>query len=126
MKSFRKLLLWIILRLHKKLSRLLTDKEVMTIRTPYSGDKVYMVFQGKRFWIRNPYTLEQLGFTLGQEKMMEMPEFQKLQDGGSIDLTFPEDKRMDMIKNVTQTQVPSIPVQASSTPKGILNYRKSA
>lgn len=58
-----------------------------TIRTQATGDRVYLVKNGERIWVKNPETLSQLGFVLGQEKNVPYAELLKLKDGGSIDLS---------------------------------------
>jgi len=63
-----------------------TEKEY-TIRTQATGDRVYLIRNGERIWVKNPETLSQLGFVLGHEKNVEYAELLKYKDGGSIDLS---------------------------------------
>lgn len=58
-----------------------------TVRTSETGDKVYLIKEGKRQWIKNPETLEELGFHLGQEETVEYDELIKFEEGEAIDLT---------------------------------------
>lgn len=60
-----------------------------TARTEETGDKVYLVKDGKRYWVRNPETLSKLGFSLGQEKRITFNELLKCPEGEPIDLTTP-------------------------------------
>ena len=53
-------------------TKLTLEKEKLakgyTARSDETGDKVYLVKDNTRYWIKNPETLAKLGFTLGQEK----------------------------------------------------------
>lgn len=61
-------------------------KEKFTVRTMSTGDKVYLIENGQRMWIRNPETLNKLGFTLGDEKTISYEELMTYKDGGSVNL----------------------------------------
>lgn len=84
------------------------------LRTKYTGDKVYLIQEGKRYWIRNPETLEKLGFSFGQEKEETIQKLHEYEDSGSIDLSAPH--RIDLEKGEI----------ADSTQRPILSYRRSA
>jgi hypothetical protein len=124
MRGVQNLLLNIILSLHKKLSVILKS-DAYTVRTPYSGDKVFLIYKGKKFWIKNPFTLEKLGFSLGQEKIMDMTDFNNLIDGGALDLTFPEDEKKKQMDVVTDSSTPISTEYKPNVSKSILNYRKT-
>lgn len=60
-----------------------------TVRSEETGDKVYVVRDNKRYWIKNPPTLTKLGFNLGQEKSIPFSEMLQIPEGAPIDLTIP-------------------------------------
>lgn len=64
------------------------QQERFTVRTLSTGDKVYLIENGQRMWIRNPETLNKLGFSMGEEKTISYEDLMKYKDGGSIDLQF--------------------------------------
>lgn len=82
------------------------------VRTKYTGDKVYLIQDGKKHWIRNPETLEKLGFQFGQEKEISVQDLHANEEGDSIDLSTPQ--HIDL--EVTQ----------ENEKKPVLNYRRSA
>lgn len=67
------------------------DDKGKTFRTVETGDKVYLVKNGTRRWIKNAETLKRLGFFLGQEKTVAFAELLKWPEEDAIDLTYPED-----------------------------------
>lgn len=87
-------------------------EDAYLLRSNYTGDKIYLVQDETKYWLKNPETLEKLGFTFGQEKSAEFSDLAKLKDGGIIDLT----KR--------QSEV--IAVEKHVTVKPVLSYRKTA
>lgn len=80
------------------------------VRTSATGDKIYLIQDGSRYWIKNPETLEKLGFRFGQEKEITYTELIDLEDGGYIDM---KPRKIEMGNDV-------------SDKKPILNYRRSA
>jgi len=60
-----------------------------TIRSEETGDKVYVVKNEKRHWLKNPQSLTKLGFSLGQEKNVPFAELLKFPEGEPIDMTIP-------------------------------------
>lgn len=68
---------------------LVDDKPAITVRTEETGDKVYLLRDGKRYWVKNPSTLGTLGFYLGQEKKLPFSELLQHPEGEPIDLTVP-------------------------------------
>ena len=60
-----------------------------TIRSEETGDKVYAVVNGKRYWIKNPETLKKLSFNLGGESNIPFAELLKFPEGKPADLTIP-------------------------------------
>jgi hypothetical protein len=64
-------------------------KEIYTARSEETGDKVYAVRKGKRYWIKNPETLTKMGFYLGQEKNIPFQELLNFPEGEPLDLTIP-------------------------------------
>lgn len=87
-------------------------EDAYLIRTNYTGDRIYLVQDETRYWIKNPETLEKLGFNFGQEETINFSEMNKLTDGGIVDLT----KRDES----------SVAVEKSVTTKPVLNYRRQA
>jgi hypothetical protein len=65
-------------------------KAVITIRSEETGDKVYVLRDSKRYWIRNPESLIKMGFRLGQEKTVPFSELLKYPEGEPLDLTPPD------------------------------------
>lgn len=68
------------------------DGKPYTIRSEETGDKVYVVVNEKRYWIKNPETLAKLGFHLGGETRITFNELLKLPEGKPVDLTVPDAK----------------------------------
>lgn len=66
------------------------EQKRFTVRSNETGDKVYLVENNVRHWIKNPATLQKLGFYLGQEKNFPFAEILKWPEGDSLDLTYPE------------------------------------
>lgn len=89
--------------------------EQKTVRTDVTGDKIFLIKDGKRQWIRNPETLHALGFEFGQEVKITPQELYNYEDGGSIDL-----------KENKETGETEIEYTAAYKPGGSLNYRRSA
>ncbi len=63
-----------------------------TVRSEETGDKVYFVKEGKRYWVKNVETLTKLGSHLGQEIKMPFSEILKLPEGEPLDTTLPNFK----------------------------------
>lgn len=82
------------------------ENKTITVRTPYTGDKVFLIKDGTRAWIKNPETLEKLGFQLGLETNIEYAELAKYTEVDPIDL---KDK-----ENVE-------PIQVSNNSNNVLN-----
>jgi hypothetical protein len=61
-----------------------TKNNPYTVRTKETGDKVYLIKEGKRHWITTPEALKEIGFTLGEEKTISYTELAKLKEGKSI------------------------------------------
>ena len=51
------------------------------IRTKETGDKIYLVKNGIRYWITSPEILTKLGFKFGDEKFIERQKFSLLRAG---------------------------------------------
>lgn len=66
-----------------------TGVEMSTIRSDETGDKVYLLREKKRYWIKNPETLGKLGFYLGKEKRLPFSELLAFPEGEPMDLTIP-------------------------------------
>lgn len=66
-----------------------TGVEMSTIRSDETGDKVYLLREKKRYWIKNPETLTKLGFYLGKEKRLPFSELLAFPEGEPMDLTIP-------------------------------------
>lgn len=88
--------------------------EDKVVRTQATGDKIFLLREGKRLWIRNPETLHGLGFEFGQEVEITPKELYEYEDGGSINLVESETGGDAKLK-VTQAH----------TPGPILNYRRT-
>lgn len=82
------------------------------LRTQPTGDKIYLVQDGERFWIKNPETLHKLGFSFGQEKEVKYQVLLEYKDGGPIDM---KPRKLDISEPVVEEKK-----------KPILNYRRSA
>lgn len=54
------------------------------VRSPISGDKVFLRFDGERRWIPDLDTLEKLGWDLGDVKEITDEEIKKLKDGFAL------------------------------------------
>lgn len=67
-----------------------------TVRTKYTGDKVYLIDGKTRAWIRNPETLAKLGFELGTEKTIPYEELIEFEDIEPIDLKEKTDNTGDV------------------------------
>ena len=107
------------------ITRALEKKEPYsyTVRTKETGDKVYMIKEGKRYWLRNPQTLEKLGFTMGAEETIPYSELNKFSEGESINLV---DKKGTSEVRVSKKK--ANPVQVFKTPgvKPVLGYKEEA
>ncbi len=66
-----------------------SEMKPYTVRTEETGDKVYVVNKGRRYWVKNPETLTKLGFSLGQEKRVAFSELLAWPEGEPADLTIP-------------------------------------
>lgn len=66
-----------------------TGVEMSTIRSDETGDKVYLLREKQRYWIKNPETLAKLGFYLGKEKRLPFSELLAYPEGEPMDLTIP-------------------------------------
>jgi len=69
-----------------KKKKKISKKGKFTVRAKGSGDKVYLIENGVRKWVKNPETLNKLGFKLGEEKMIDFKELMEYEDGGYVDL----------------------------------------
>ncbi len=68
-----------------------------TIRMKGGGNKVYLVKDNTFSWVKNPYTLNKLGFSLGNEKFLSGEELAALEKGEPLDL-MPATPEPPMIK----------------------------
>jgi len=66
------------------------EKDITTIRSEETGDKVYAVKAGKRYWVKNPESLKKIGFVLGQEKKVPFSELIQYPEGEPLDMTVPD------------------------------------
>lgn len=57
------------------------------IRSKKTGDKIYLVKDDKKYWIKNPETLRALGFDFGAERLVGQDEFSLLESGEPIDMS---------------------------------------
>lgn len=60
-----------------------------TARTEETGDRVFLISDKKRYWVKNPESLTKLGFNLGQEKNIPFAELLQCPEYEPIDLTVP-------------------------------------
>jgi len=65
-------------------------KPTFIIRSEETGDKVYAVRDGKRYWVRNPESLTKMGFHLGVETRVPFSELLKYPEGEPLDMTPPD------------------------------------
>ncbi len=65
------------------------DAKERLVRAAETGDKVYLIRNNRRFWLKNPETLKKLGWFLGQEQLIPFSELLKNPEGTPIDLTIP-------------------------------------
>src|SRR3990167_9866759 len=97
-----------------------------TVRTRETGDKVYLITGNVVQWVKNLETLNALGWRLGQEAIISLEEFRKLDMGepliletmeevGNKEKTFEEAKKefSDFIDSRLEDKKP------------VLRYRKS-
>ncbi len=64
--------------------------DMFTIRSDETGDKVYLVREEKRYWVKNTETLTKLGFYLGKEKRLPFSELLAYPEGEPVDTTIPD------------------------------------
>jgi len=60
--------------------------EGIAVRSPSSADMVYLVKDGKKQWIKNPETLQKLGFDFQKIKNITNQEMTSYETGKPIDL----------------------------------------
>ena len=87
-----------------------------TVRTKETGDKVYLIKDGKRHWVTSPEALKEAGFTLGQEETVPYEEIAKLEEGKPISV------KQEVSKPVEVKD--SIEIFTSNEP--ILGYKEEA
>src|SRR3990167_11313019 len=85
----------------EKAKELIDEKKGYTVRSEETGDKVYLVKDGVRYWIRNVDTLTKLGFHLGSERTIPFAELYKYPEGEPVDLTVPGAKMPEPPKELT-------------------------
>lgn len=90
------------------------EKKEYTARAEETGDKVYYVKDGQRFWVKNPETLAKLGFRLGQERNIPFTELLKFPEGEPLDLTLPGATVEDIGKEVVKPPEPDKPYKVWS------------
>jgi len=86
------------------------------VRTSQTGDKIYLIKEGKRHWITNPDTLKALGFSFGEEKLISHKELLKIPEGEPLSMALPGG----------ETLSPPEKGQSSPPVKPVLGYRKDA
>jgi len=84
-----------------------------TVRSEETGDKVFMVKEGKRYWVKNPETLSEFGFRLGQEKRVLFAELLKWSEGAPLDATAPKGATPPVM-------APTTPVPAEATQEEVI------
>ena len=62
-------------------------EEPFTARSDETGDKVYLINNGERRWIRNPETLHELGFDFSDVHWWTFSQLQKYPEREPVDLT---------------------------------------
>ena len=92
-----------------------TEVDEYTVRTKETGDKVYLIRDGKRHWVKNPTSLRALGFNLGDEVIIDYEKLIELEIGKPIDKKAPLKK-----------DEPKKKKESKSGRKPILGYKKSA
>lgn len=70
-------------------------KGEMAVRSPSTQDKVYLIRDGKKHWIKNPETLNKLGFNFHNVKNITNEEMDKYETDESLDLR--DDKPLEVI-----------------------------
>lgn len=58
----------------------------LAVRSPASQDRVYLIREGKKHWIKNPETLEKLGFTFHTIANITNEELDNYETDDPIDL----------------------------------------
>lgn len=71
-----------------------------TLRSQATGDKVFLIKGGKRYWVMNPISLARLGFSIGQEQNVDFSELRKFPEGSPIDLTKPGETAKKVEKKI--------------------------
>lgn len=125
MYGLKKLFLYLALWLYRGMPDIWNRGHIFTARSDESGDRVYLIFNGQRIWVKNPETLRQLGFELGTEKNLSIADLHRYGDGGSIDLTFPKEGKAKKVEDLVQQNVKES-VTKHQQSQGGLNYRRSA
>lgn len=74
------------------------DDDRYVVRTKRTGDKVYLIEDGTAAWVKNPETLEELGFNFGQVKIIPHKEFQEFEREEPIDLRAQVRERINEVK----------------------------
>lgn len=100
-------------------------KKGYTVRTKETGDKVYLIKDKKKHWIKNPETLRALGFWFGDEKTIKYKELVKFEDGKPIDLSKKETDNKETVNELRPIKT----VQANevlSTGGAVLGYKEEA
>lgn len=87
------------------------------VRSKRTGDKVYLIKDGYRAWIRNPETLYELGFSFGDVRMIPDEQLYEFMEGVSIDLKKEHQVKQEEEKQAQQSEIEVDP---------ILGYRKNA
>ena len=97
-----------------------------TVRNIQTGDRVYLIKDGTRAWIKNPETLETLGFKFGDEKTIKYADFLKFKEAQSLDLDTPENRVPPSVPEVVEIENEDGTKTKGIASKPILGYRTTA
>lgn len=100
MYLIKKALLALSLNIYRSIPDLWNRKTIRTVR--FDGDRVYLDFRNKLYWIKNVETLEKLGFKLGDEVTIVTNSESNWEYGEPIDLTFSSEKKIDEIAQIVK------------------------
>lgn len=72
------------------------DKGGWVARSPSSGDKVYYILNKEKRWVRNPETLEKLGFSFGSVKRITNEEMEEFDTGDDLNLSEEKEESLEV------------------------------
>ena len=74
-------------------------KKEYAARSSSTADRVYLIKEGNKHWIKNPETLVKLGFNFSSVKNITNKEMSEFEVGDPIDLKDPKKLEVNKPKN---------------------------